>query len=50
VDQSDVWVRVEAIDPKPITSIIVEARTKWGNKDIDLAHELEKEVALQLAR
>jgi hypothetical protein len=50
VDQSDVWVRVEAIDPKPITSIIVEARTKWGNRDIDLAHELEKEVALQLAR
>jgi hypothetical protein len=42
-------VRVEAIDPK-ITSIIVEARTKWGNKNIDLAHELEKEVALQLAR
>jgi hypothetical protein len=49
VDQCNVWVRVEAIDPK-ITSIIVEARTKWGNKDIDLAHELEKEVALQLAR
>ena len=49
VDQSDVWMRVEAIDPR-ITSITVEARTKWGNKDIDLAHELEKEVALQLAR
>ena len=49
VDQSDVWVRVEVVDPR-ITSIIVEARTKWGNKDIDLAHELEKEVALQLAR
>jgi hypothetical protein len=49
VDQCDVWMRVEAIDPR-ITSIIVEARTKWNNKDIDLAHELEKEVALQLAR
>jgi hypothetical protein len=49
VDQCDVYVRVEAIDPK-ITSIIVETRTKWHNKNIDLAHELEKEVALQLAR
>jgi len=49
VDQCNVWVRVEAIDPR-ITSVVVEARTKWGNKDIDLAHELEKEVALQLTR
>ena len=49
VDQCDVWVRVEAVDPK-ITSVIVQARTKWGNQDIDLAHELEKEIALQLAR
>ena len=49
VDQCNVWVRVEAVDPR-ITSIIVETRTQWGNKDIDLAHELEKEVALQLAR
>ena len=49
VDQSDVWVRVEVVDPR-ITSVVVQARTKWGNKDIDLAHELEKEIALQLAR
>jgi hypothetical protein len=49
VDQCNVWVRVEAVDPR-ITSVIVETRTKWGSKDIDLAHELEKEIALQLAR
>ena len=49
VDLCDVWVRVEAVDPR-ITSVIVEARTKWHNKNIDLAHELEKEIALQLAR
>ena len=47
VDQCKVWVRVEAVDPK-ITSVIVETRTKWGAKNIDLAHELEKEIALQL--
>ena len=49
VGQCDVWVRVEAVDPK-ITSVIVQARTKRGSGDIDLAHELEKEIALQLAR
>jgi hypothetical protein len=49
VDQCNVWVRVEAVDPR-ITSVVVETRTKWGNKNIDLAHELEKEIALQLSR
>jgi len=47
VDQCNVWVRVEAVDPK-ITSIIVETRTKWGNKNIDLAAQLNTEIALQL--
>jgi len=48
VNQNKVWVRVEAVNPQT-TAITVEARTKWGNQDLDLAHELEKEVALQLA-
>ena len=48
-NQCDVWLRVEAVDPQ-ITQVSVEARTKWGNSNIDLAHELEKEIALQLAR
>ena len=49
VNENKVWMRVEAVDPQ-ITQITVEARTKWGNQDLDMAHELEKEVALQLAR
>ena len=49
VNQNKVWMRVEAVDPQ-VTQITVEARTKWGNQDLDMAHELEKEVALQLAR
>jgi hypothetical protein len=49
VNQNKVWMRVEAVDPQ-ITQITVQARTKWGNQDLDMAHELEKEVALQLAR
>ena len=44
-----VWVRVEAVDPKT-TQVDVQARTKWGTRDLDLVHELEKEIALQLAR
>lgn len=50
VDQCDVYVRVEAIDPK-ITSIIVQTRTKtWHNKNIDLAAQLSTEIALQLQK
>jgi hypothetical protein len=49
VNQCDVWLRVEAVDPQ-ITQVAVQARTKWGNSNIDLAHEMEKEIALQLAR
>jgi alkylated DNA nucleotide flippase Atl1 len=48
INQNKVWVRVIAVDPQT-SEITVEARTKWGNQDLDLAHEFEKEVALQLA-
>jgi len=49
VNDQNVWVRVEAVDPK-VTEVTVQARSKWGSKDLDLVHELEKEIALQLAR
>jgi hypothetical protein len=48
VNDCKVWVRVASEDDPKITSIVVEARTKWGNSNIELAHELEKEIALQL--
>ena len=48
-NQCDVWLSVEAVDPQ-ITQVTVQARTKWGASNLDLAHELEKEIALQLAR
>jgi len=51
VNDRNVWVRVEAIDPnRPLTEVTVQARSKWGARDIDLVHELEKEIGLQLAR
>jgi hypothetical protein len=49
VNQRNIWVRVAAVDPQ-ITEVTVQARTKWGNRDVDLAHQLEKEIALQLTR
>jgi hypothetical protein len=49
VNDRNVWVRVEAVDPK-ITEVTVQARTKFGDTDIDVAHEVETEIALQLPR
>jgi hypothetical protein len=48
VNNRKVWVRVEAIDPK-VSQVDVQARTSGGLTDIDLAHQLEKEIALELA-
>ncbi|HUE37546.1 MAG TPA: DUF3568 family protein [Candidatus Acidoferrum sp.] len=48
IDKEDVFIRVEAVDPQ-ITQITVQARTTVGG-DVEEAHELEKEIALQLAR
>jgi hypothetical protein len=47
VNQRNVWIRVAAVDTQ-ITQITVQARTKTSG-DIDLAHQLEKEIALRLA-
>jgi hypothetical protein len=49
VNQRSVWVRVEQIDPK-VSSVLVQARTRAGGTDIDLAHEIEKQIALRLVR
>jgi hypothetical protein len=49
VNDLNVWIRVEAVDPN-ITEVTVQARSSWGVSDVDLPHELEKEIALQLAR
>jgi hypothetical protein len=48
VNDRKVWVRVESVDPRT-TQVDVQARTKWGLSDLDLVHEIEKEIALQLA-
>ena len=49
VNDRKVWIRVEQVEPK-ISQVDVQARTKWGRVDLDLVHELEKEIALELAK
>jgi hypothetical protein len=51
VNQKNVWVRVEAVDPNtPITQLTIQSRSSMGVSDVSLASELVTEVALQLAR
>lgn len=51
VGRVNVLVHVEELDAaKPITKVEVEARTRAGVPDVDLAHEIDKQIALQLVR
>ncbi len=49
VNQRKVWIRIEPVDTK-VTSVIVQTRTPGGGSDLDLAHEIEKQIALKLVR
>ena len=49
VNDRKVWVRVEQVDPR-VSQVDVQVRTKAGGRDIDLGHELEKEIALKLVQ
>jgi hypothetical protein len=47
IDTRTVWVKVEEAAPK-ISRVTVEARRKSGGADIDLASEMDKQIALRL--
>ena len=49
VNKRSVWIRVEQIEPK-LTEVTVQARTKMGGRDLELVHQLEKEIAIKLTR
>ena len=49
VSDRNVWVRVESLEPN-LTEVVVQTRTPGGGSDLDLAHELEKQVALKLVQ
>ena len=48
VDNRHVIVKVDEVEPG-VTRVLVEARKKGGGADIDLAAELDKQIALKLA-
>ncbi|HEY6168159.1 MAG TPA: DUF3568 family protein [Verrucomicrobiae bacterium] len=47
VNTRTVFVKCEEVDPK-VTRVIVQVRTKGGGNDIDLAAEIDKQIALHL--
>ncbi len=48
VDTRTVWVKITEIDPN-VSQVTVQARTKGGGPDVDLASEIDKQIALHLA-
>ena len=49
VNQRSVWIAVQPLDAK-ITSVVIQARTSGGGTDLQLCHELDKQIALKLVR
>jgi hypothetical protein len=47
IDTRTVWVKVDQVEPS-ISRIYVQARNKTGGKDIALAAEIDKQIALRL--
>ncbi len=49
VKQASVYIRVEALEPH-LSDVTVQVRGNHGGADVDLAHEIDKEIALELSR
>jgi hypothetical protein len=49
VAQKNVWIRVLPVDART-TQVEVQSRSSWGASDVTLSSELDKQIALQLAR
>jgi hypothetical protein len=47
IDDRTVWVKVEQIE-ESLTEVTVQARSKWGRPDVELASEIDKQIALRL--
>ena len=48
VNTRKVWVYVVPLDTQ-VTQVIVQARTKAGGADVELAGEIDKQIAIRLA-
>ena len=49
VNERSVYIRVEGAEPN-VTVVQVQTRTKGGAADVNLAHEIEKQIALRLVQ
>lgn len=49
VDTRTIWVKVTEVDPT-VSEVLVQVRKRNGGTDIDLASEIDKQIALQLVR
>jgi hypothetical protein len=47
INNRNVWVAVSEVDPN-VSEVVVQARGKMGG-DVDLASEISKQIAIQLA-
>ena len=47
VNTRTVWVRVEPLDDR-VTRVIVQSRTRGGAPDLEMAGEVDKQIALKL--
>ncbi len=47
INQRNVWIRVEPVEAN-VNAVLVQTRTPGGIADLDLAHEIEKQIALKL--
>ena len=50
VNNRKVWVRVQLVDPKPVTAVTVQVRTSAGASDKLLTHEIATQIAVKLAQ
>ncbi len=48
VDERRVWVKIEEFDTR-VTRVLVQARTKGGSADLEMAAYIDKQIAVRLA-
>lgn len=49
VEQRTIYIKVQPVDPT-VTSVYVQARTSAGSSDLDMAHQIEKMIALKMVQ
>ncbi len=49
VDTRTVYVKIDEVEPK-VSRVTVQVRTRGGGTDIDLASEIDKQIALKLVQ